>query len=96
VAIVLLYASYVGLLRGWIQGSDLSSSQVQAISFWLLGALLLVAGTGLGAVGAPCSPRITAPPRQQSAVPPIARASLSTTGQSYSRASGPAARLPTE
>jgi cell division transport system permease protein len=51
VAIVLLYASYVGLLRGWIQGSDLSSSQVQAISFWLLGALLIVAGTGLGAVG---------------------------------------------
>jgi cell division transport system permease protein len=51
VAIVLLYASYVGLLREWIQGSDLSSSQVQAISFWLLGALLLVAGTGLGAVG---------------------------------------------
>jgi cell division transport system permease protein len=51
VAIVLLYASYVGLLRSWIQGSDLSSSQVQAISFWLLGALLLVAGTGLGAVG---------------------------------------------
>jgi cell division transport system permease protein len=51
VAIVLLYASYVGLLREWIQGSDLSSSQVQAISFWLLGALLIVAGTGLGAVG---------------------------------------------
>jgi cell division transport system permease protein len=51
VAIVLLYASYVGLLRSWIQGSDLSSSQVQAISFWLLGALLIVAGTGLGAVG---------------------------------------------
>jgi cell division transport system permease protein len=51
VAIVLLYASYVGLLREWIQGSDLSSSQVQAISFWLLGALLLLAGTGLGAVG---------------------------------------------
>jgi cell division transport system permease protein len=51
VAIALLYASYVGLLRSWIQGSDLSSSQVQAISFWLLGALLLVAGTGLGAVG---------------------------------------------
>jgi cell division transport system permease protein len=51
IAIVLLYASYVGLLREWIQGSDLSSSQVQAISFWLLGALLLVAGTGLGAVG---------------------------------------------
>jgi cell division transport system permease protein len=51
VAIVLLYASYVGLLREWIQGSELSSSQVQAISFWLLGALLLVAGTGLGAVG---------------------------------------------
>ena len=41
VAIVLLYASYVGLLREWIQGSDLSSSQVQAISFWLLGALLI-------------------------------------------------------
>jgi cell division transport system permease protein len=51
VAIVLLYASYVGLLREWIQGSDLSSNQVQAISFWLLGALLLVAGTSLGAVG---------------------------------------------
>jgi cell division transport system permease protein len=51
VAILLLYASYVGLLREWIQGSDLSSAQVQAISFWLLGALLLVAGTGLGAVG---------------------------------------------
>jgi cell division transport system permease protein len=51
VAIVLLYASYAGLLRSWIQGSDLSSSQVQAISFWLLGALLIVAGTGLGAVG---------------------------------------------
>ncbi|MDX6565962.1 MAG: cell division transport system permease protein [Gaiellales bacterium] len=51
VAIALLYASYVGLLRSWIQGSDLSSSQVQAISFWLLGALLLIAGTGLGAVG---------------------------------------------
>jgi cell division transport system permease protein len=51
VAIALLYASYVGLLRSWIQGSDLSSSQVQAISFWLLGALLIVAGTGLGAVG---------------------------------------------
>jgi cell division transport system permease protein len=51
IAIVLLYASYVGLLREWIQGSDLSSSQVQAISFWLLGALLLVAGTGLGAAG---------------------------------------------
>jgi cell division transport system permease protein len=51
IAIVLLYASYVGLLREWIQGSDLSSGQVQAISFWLLGALLLVAGTGLGAVG---------------------------------------------
>jgi cell division transport system permease protein len=51
VAIALPYASYVGLLRSWIQGSDLSSSQVQAISFWLLGALLLIAGTGLGAVG---------------------------------------------
>ena len=51
VAIALLYASYVGLLREWIQGSDLSSSQVQAISFWLLGALLLIAGTGLGAAG---------------------------------------------
>jgi cell division transport system permease protein len=51
VAICLLYAAYVGLLREWIQGSDLSSSQVQAISFWLLGALLLVAGTGLGAAG---------------------------------------------
>jgi cell division transport system permease protein len=51
VAIVLLYASYVGLLREWIQGSDLSSTQVQAISFWLLGALLLIAGTGLGAAG---------------------------------------------
>jgi cell division transport system permease protein len=51
VAIVLLYASYVGLLREWIQGSDLSSTQVQAISFWLLGALLLLAGTGLGAAG---------------------------------------------
>ena len=55
VAIVLLYASYVGLLREWIQGSDLSSSQVQAISFWLLGALLLARRHGARSGRAPAS-----------------------------------------
>jgi cell division transport system permease protein len=51
-SIVLLWLAYDLLLRDWLNSaSSLASADVQAISFWLLAAVLIVAGTGLGALG---------------------------------------------
>jgi cell division transport system permease protein len=47
-SIVLLWGAYVLLLQDWLSPS---SGTVHAMSFWLIAVMLVVAGTGLGAVG---------------------------------------------
>jgi cell division transport system permease protein len=51
ISIGMLWAGYELLLRDRLQSSQFSGDNVEGISFVLLAALLLFAGTGLGALG---------------------------------------------
>jgi cell division transport system permease protein len=53
-SIGLLWGAYVLVLRDWLESNGstgVSGGEVHAISFWVLAALLLLAGTALGATG---------------------------------------------
>jgi cell division transport system permease protein len=50
-SIGLLRGSYDLLLRDRLQASQFSGDHVHALSFWVLALLLVLAGTGLGALG---------------------------------------------